>query len=58
MWPTRQCVSNTSSTWYDIGLKKHRMIKAGGWCEEEVNPMHEARDPRRHLISGVDRLVV
>jgi hypothetical protein len=39
-------------------LKKHRRIKAGGWCEEEVNLMHEARGTRRHLISGADRLTV
>jgi hypothetical protein len=59
MWLTHQCVSITSSTWYDIGLKKHRMIKAGGWCEEEeVNLMHEARGPQRRLISGADRLAV
>jgi hypothetical protein len=29
MWQTRQCESNTL-TWYDIGLKKHRRIKARG----------------------------
>jgi hypothetical protein len=39
-------------------LKKHQRIKGGGWCEEEVNPMHEARDPRRRLISGANRLAV
>jgi hypothetical protein len=38
------------------GVKKHRRIKAEGWREEEVNPMHEARGPRRRQISGVDRL--
>jgi hypothetical protein len=59
LWPACQCVSNTSSTWYDIGLKKHRRIKAGGWCEEEaVNLMHEATGPRRRPISGADRLAV
>jgi hypothetical protein len=31
----------------------------GGWCvEEEVDPMHEARGPRRRLISGTDRLAI
>jgi hypothetical protein len=30
----------------------------GGWCEEEVNPMHEVRGPWRHLISGADCLAV
>jgi hypothetical protein len=45
MWRAHQCESNTSSTWYDIGLKKHRRIKARGKEEEEEeeeNPMHEA----------------
>jgi hypothetical protein len=42
MWWARQCESNTSSTWYGIGLKKHRRIKAGGKEEEEEKQMHEA----------------
>jgi hypothetical protein len=46
-----------------INLVWHQIEEASedqtrGWCEdEEVNPMHEARGPRRRLISGVDRLV-
>jgi hypothetical protein len=28
MWRAHQCESNTSSTWYDIRLKKHQRIKA------------------------------
>jgi hypothetical protein len=42
MWWAHQCESNTSSTWYDIGLKEHRNIKARGGEKEEENPMHEA----------------
>jgi hypothetical protein len=30
LWRACQCESNTSSTWCDIGLKKHRCIKARG----------------------------
>jgi hypothetical protein len=30
LWEAHQCESNTSSTWYDIRLKKHRRIKARG----------------------------
>jgi hypothetical protein len=47
-----------------INLVWHQIEEASedqsrGWCEdEEVKPMHEARGPRRHLISGVDRLAV
>jgi hypothetical protein len=35
---------NTSSTWNNIGLKKHRRIKEEEEEEEEEeeNPMHEA----------------
>jgi hypothetical protein len=30
MWWAHQCESNTSSTWYDIELKKYQRIKARG----------------------------
>jgi hypothetical protein len=47
-----------------INLVWHRVEEASedqcqGSCEEEeVNPMYEARGPRRCLISGADRLAV
>jgi hypothetical protein len=46
-----------------INLVWHQVEEASkdqswGWCEEEVNLMHEARNPRRRLLSDVDRLAV
>jgi hypothetical protein len=52
------CIKHiTNLVWHQV--KEALEDQSQGWCvEEEMNPMHEARGPRRRLISGADRLAV